>query len=183
MPISGGLKFLNREEVFAKVGLKQGMNVACLGCGNQGYFILPAAQMIGKDGLAYAVDVQTSVLDSVRHLASIQMLGNLQTVRANLEMVGSTRIPAGSLDVAFLINVLFQNKKHAEIIKEASRLMNKGGRLVVVDWKKIGVPFGPPVDIRVAPEQVIEYATKIGLRLVLQTEFGQYFWGLIFEKV
>jgi len=183
MEISGGLKFLNRDEVFDKVGLKQGMKVACLGCGNLGHFIIPAAQLVGKDGIAYAVDIQNSVLDSVQHLATLQMLTNLQVVRANLEIVGSTQIPADSLDVAFLINVLFQNKKHAEMIKEASRLIKKGGKLIVIDWKKIGVPFGPSVEIRVDPENVIKYATDLNLKLLLQTEFGKYFWGLIFEKV
>jgi hypothetical protein len=61
--------------------------------------------------------------------------------------------------------------------------MKKGGKLIVIDWKKIGVPFGPPVEIRVDPENVIKYAADLNLKLVLQTEFGQYFWGLIFEKV
>jgi ubiquinone/menaquinone biosynthesis C-methylase UbiE len=183
MEISGGLKFLDRDEVFNKIGLKQGMSAACLGCGNMGYFIIPAAQMVGKDGQAYAVDIQNSVLDSVRHQATIRGIANLQIVRANLEVVGSTKIPAESLDAAFLINVLFQNKMHEQIIKEASRLIKKGGKLIAVDWKKIGAPFGPPVEIRVEPENVIKYATDAGLRLTLQTEFGQYFWGLIFEKV
>lgn len=182
MEISGGLKFLNKDEVLSKVGLKQGMNVACLGCGNLGHFILPAAELVGKEGKAYAVDIQPSVLDSVRHFATLKLLTNLKTVRANLEKVGSTDIPADSLDVAYLVNVLFQNKKHAEIIKEATRLMKTGGKLVVVDWKKIGVPFGPLVEIRLDPAEVIKYATDLNLRLVLQTEFGQYFWGLIFEK-
>jgi ubiquinone/menaquinone biosynthesis C-methylase UbiE len=183
MEISGGLKFINRDEVLNKMSLKQGMNVACLGCGNSGHYILPSSQLIGKGGIAYAVDIQPAVLDSVKHLATIQGLTNLQTVRSNLENVGSTQIPHESLDVAFLINVLFQNKKHAEILKEAGRLLKRGGRVIVVDWKKVGVPFGPPLEMRIDADTIIKYATDINLKLVLQTEFGQYFWGLIFEKV
>jgi ubiquinone/menaquinone biosynthesis C-methylase UbiE len=182
MEISGGLKFLNQQEVFDKINLRQGMKVACLGCGNLGYFIIPAAKIIGQDGIAYAVDIQKPALDSVRHRATLEGLYNLHTVWANLEDVGSTKIPAGSLDVAFLINVLFQNKKHDKMIAEASRLLASGGKLVVADWKKIGIPFGPSVEMRVAPEKIIQIATDLKLKLVLQTEFGQYFWGLIFEK-
>jgi ubiquinone/menaquinone biosynthesis C-methylase UbiE len=183
MEISGGLNFLNKDEVLNKMGLIQGMKVACLGCGNMGHFIIPSAKLVGKDGVAYAVDIQPAALDSVRHLAVMEGLTNLKPVRANLEVVGSTDVPVGSLDVAYLINVLFQNKKHEEIIKEASRLLKKGGKLVVIDWKKIGVPFGPAVEIRVEPAEVIKYAADLNLKLTLQTEFGQYFWGLIFEKV
>jgi ubiquinone/menaquinone biosynthesis C-methylase UbiE len=177
-----GLKFLNKQEIFDKLNLQQGMNVACLGCGNQGAFIVPAAKLVGKDGLAYAVDIQKPVLESVRHLAALEGLTNLQTVWANLEDVGSANIPAGSLDSAFLINVLFQNKKYAEILKEAGRLLKLGGKLIIVDWKKTGVLFGPDVAIRVEPEIIIKLSADLNLKLVLQTEFGQYFWGLIFEK-
>lgn len=182
MPEFDSLQFLNKQEIFDRLNLEQGMKVACLGCGNQGAFILPASKLVGKDGLAYAVDIQTPVLDSVKHLAAMEGLTNLQTVRANLEVVGSTNIPENSLDAAFLINVLFQNKKHDQMIKESARLLKAGGKLVVVDWKKIGVPFGPALEIRVEPKEIIKLAADLNLKLTLQTEFGQYFWGLIFEK-
>ncbi|MCX6740641.1 MAG: class I SAM-dependent methyltransferase [Candidatus Parcubacteria bacterium] len=183
MSESGGLQFLDPKEVLDKVGLIQGMKVADLGCGNLGHFIIPAARIVGKDGLAYAVDIQSSVLDSVKHRAAREALNNLNTVRSNLEIVGSTPIPAASLDVVFLINVLFQNSQHSNMVTEAARLVKKGGKLVIIDWKKIGVPFGPAVEKRIDPQIIIKYATAEGLNLQLQTEFGKYFWGLIFEKI
>jgi ubiquinone/menaquinone biosynthesis C-methylase UbiE len=183
MPISGGAQFLNPQEVIEKVSLIEGMKVADLGCGNLGYFIIPMAKVVGKTGKAYAIDIQKSVLDAVSSRAKLQLLTNLETVWADLEKVGSSKIEVSSLDVVLLKNVLFQNKKRGEILKGAVSLLKKGGKLVVIDWKKTGIPFGPPAAIRVDADEVKSLVQGFGLQLLEETEFGDYFWGLIFEKL
>jgi ubiquinone/menaquinone biosynthesis C-methylase UbiE len=183
MPISGGAQFLNPKEIIEKVGLIEGMKVADLGCGNLGYFIIPAAKAVGKKGTAYAVDILPTVLEAVRGRAKLEGLTNLETMRANLEKPGSINIPAGSLDVVFLKNVLFQNKNYKVIVTGAVQLLKKGGKLLIVDWKKIGIPFGPPVEIRVDKELIKEIANGLKLKLLEEPEFSEYFWGLIYEKI
>lgn len=182
MPTSGNLQFLKQQDVLHKLDVTEGMNVASLGCGNLGYFIIPMAKIVGKEGKAYAVDILKSALESVRSRAKLEGIINLETVWADLEKVGSCTIPAGSLDVAALINVLFQNKDRVSIMKEASRLLKNGGKLIIIDWKKVAAPFGPAVDLRVDPQQVKDIASQLGLNLVEETAFGDYFWGLIFKK-
>lgn len=182
MAISGGAQFLNPKEIIAKVGLIEGMKVADFGCGNLGFFIIPAAKVVGKTGTAYAVDILKTALESVRGKAKLEGLTNLETVWANLEDPASIKIPVNTLDVIFLKNVLFQNKKHKEMIAGAVKFLKKGGKLLIVDWKKIGIPFGPPVDIRVDKENIKAAASALNLKLVEETEFGEYFWGLIYEK-
>ncbi len=182
MPIGGGTQFLNPQEIINSVKIIEGMRVADLGCGNLGYFIIPIAKLIGNDGIAYAVDIQKAVLDGVKSRAKLEGLTNLQTVWANLEDIGSTQIPSDSLDLALLINVLFQNKKREAILEESIRMLKKGGRLLVVDWKKIGIPFGPAVQIRVGSDEIKQLAGKLDLNLLEERDYGDYFWGLIFEK-
>jgi len=183
MPVRGGTQFLNPQEILEKLQITEGMTIADLGCGNLGYFIIPSAKLVGKKGKAYAVDIQRSVLEAVRSKAKLEVLTNIEIIWANLEKVGSTKIPNASVDAAMLINILFQNKKQKEILSEAGRILKKGGKVAVVDWKKVGIPFGPPVEIRVEPANVKNLASQMGLRLLEETNFGDYFWGLIFEKV
>lgn len=180
--MDGGKQLINTQEVFDKVNLSTGMNVACLGCGNLGYFILPAAEVIGRDGKAYAVDIQKAVLDSVRGKARLKGLINLTYVRANLEATGSTKIDENFLDAAFLINVLFQNKNYGLILAEAARILKKGGKLMVIDWKKGNGLLGPAPEMRVDPELIKKLALEVKLQLEEQTEYGEYFWGLLFKK-
>jgi len=183
MPVSGGTQFLKPQEVYEKIKIIEGMKVADLGCGNLGYFAIPAAKLVGKEGKVYAVDILKSVLDAVRSMAKLAGLTNLETIWADLEKVGSTKIPDSSVDVCLVVNVLFQNKKRKEILIEAARILKSGGKLAIIDWKKIGIPFGPPVENRIAPDLIKGWASELKLRLVEETEFGDYFWGLIFEKI
>jgi len=182
MPQERIAQFLKPQEVIAKCQIKEGMHVADLGCGNLGYFIIPIARLLGKSGQAYAVDILKTALEGVRSKAKLEGITNLTTVWANLEKIGSTAIPKESLDLALLINVLFQNKDHQSILKEASRLVKKQGRLIIVDWKKVGVPFGPELSQRIDANEIQQIASKLKLQVVEEIEFGQYFWGLILQK-
>jgi len=182
MAVAGGTQFLNFDEVIAKAKVIEGMKVGDFGCGNQGYFAIPLAQAVGKTGLVYAVDIQKPVLEAVQNKAKLQGITNMEFVWANLEKVGSTGIPAASLDFELLANVLFQNSKKLEILKEASRLLKPGGRLMVVDWKKTGIPFGPPVNLRLDSSDVVKMSAEANLRFGEEMEVGSYFWGLILVK-
>jgi ubiquinone/menaquinone biosynthesis C-methylase UbiE len=109
-------------------------------------------------------------------------LKNIKTVWSNLELIGATNIPTGSLDIAFIHNVLFQAGKHDSFLKETARLLKAGGKLMVIDWKKIASPFGPPVKDRPEPELIKNMAAKAGLKLLEEFEAGPYHFGLIFTR-
>ncbi|MBI3626982.1 methyltransferase domain-containing protein [Candidatus Uhrbacteria bacterium] len=173
---------LNPTSVLEKLGLTIGMKLADLGCGGAGHFVLPAARMVGQAGKVYAIDVMQTVLQSVESKARLENLTNIQYVWADVEMPGSTKIPDNSTDIAIIKNVLFQSQKHAAIIGEAARMLRVGGRLLVVDWKSPGSPFGPPLNIRVRKEDVRKIASGLGLRELAEFEAGRFHYGLIFEK-
>ncbi len=169
-------------DILSKAGVQAGMKVADLGCGNLGYFAIPAAKMVGKDGISYAVDILKSVLEAVEGRAKMQGLSNLKTVWSNLEMLGATAIEEASLDIAFLINMIFQSDKDDIVVKEACRLVKSGGKVAVVDWLKIATPFGPPALDRSNPEDIKRFAAAAGLKLEEEFSAGPYHYGLLFSK-
>jgi len=173
---------LIKTDIFAKVDLHEGMNVGDLGCGNLGYVSIPAAKVVGANGLVYAVDILKSALESVEGRAKQLGLNNIRTVWSNLEIIGATKIPAESLDVIFIVNVLFQSDKDAEIIRESHRLLKPQGKLVVVDWDQISAPFGPPMQDRAKKEDVKQAASNSGFQLTEEFQAGQYHYGLVFVK-
>lgn len=180
--ISGGNILLNTNAIFAHVQLTAGMRVADLGCGGAGHFAIPAARAVGKDGTVYAVDIVKSALESIRSKAKMENLGNIETVWSNLEIVGATKIDPDSLDVGMLINVLFQITKLENVIKESMRLVKPGGKILVVDWKTSGAPFGPKADTRVGVEKIKGITKQLNLSEVEEFEAGPYHWGLILKK-
>ncbi|MEI6627137.1 MAG: methyltransferase domain-containing protein [bacterium] len=179
---SHGGNELITADVYKIVDLQSGMTVADLGCGNLGFFTLPAAKIVGKNGIVYAVDIMKSTLQSVESRALSQGLSNIKTVWSNLELIGATKIDAGSVDVAFLKNILFQSKRHDLIIKEATRLLKTGGKLLIIDWMKISTPFGPSMTERIDPEDTKQHATEAGLTLAQEFQAGPYHFGLLFTK-
>lgn len=169
-------------DVLGKAGLEAGMTVADLGCGNLGYFALPAAKMVGKKGIVYAVDILKSALESVASRAKIQGLDNVETVWTNLEIPGAAKIPEASVDVAYLVNMIFQSEKDDIILQETHRLLKSGGKAIIVDWLKIATPFGPPMADRSNPEEIKKFASDCGLKLAEEFSAGPYHYGLVFVK-
>lgn len=169
-------------DVFSKISIEEGMMIGDLGCGNLGYFALTSAKMIGKKGIVYAVDVLKSALSAVEARAKHEGLENVKMIWSNLEIEGATKIPEESLDMAFIHNVLFQSEKSDSIVKEARRLLKSGAKLMIIDWLKIGAPFGPPVGDRIDPEKVKKIAQTANLTIVEEFSAGPYHFGLIFKK-
>lgn len=174
-------QFVDPEQVLHAIGLGDSMIFADFGCG-AGYFTLPAAAMVGEHGQVYAIDVLKSVLQDIQGKAKIEGLRNIQYVWADLEVPGTTKIAADSVDIAFLGHIIHQTTKHPEILGEATRVIKPDGQVVVVEWQKVKIPFGPPVEKRVAREDVIRVAQDTGLRLAQEFDAGSYHYGLIFKK-
>lgn len=180
---AGGNVLLNEDYIMAKAQISEKMRVANLGCGASGRFVFPVADLVGKKkGKVLAVDILKTVLERIERRAKQENYTNIETIWSNLEIFGGTKIEAESVDVAMLINVLYQSHRRPEILREAIRVLKKGGRLLVVEWKNTSTPLGPPVEERVKMNLLEEAGKKLGLTLEEDFEAGQYHYGLVFVK-
>lgn len=176
-----GLALIDPSIVFEEIGLAEGMRVADLGCGRTGQFVFPTAAVVGDKGIVYAVDVIQSVLENIQHNARSAGFTNIETIWADLEKVGQTPIPTASLNVCFLVNVLFSVHDMGSVIFEAGRLLKSGGALVVIDWKKPLGNLQPPAILN--PDDIKSFASKSDLFFSGTAEPGEYHFCLIFKKV
>ncbi len=173
--------FLDPDAVVGEFGITPGMRIADFGCG-AGHIGILSAQKTGKDGLVTALDIMEDKLDSFRARAKAMGLENVETKRANLEVLGSTGLSDDSQDMVILINILFQSTKKADILKEAHRVLKPGGSAIVVDWKQGSGGFGPPSELRTAPETMQNLFGGEGFSLQRPFNAGQFHYGLIFKK-
>ncbi len=180
----GGRELLDAHNLLIdQLGINYGAKVADLGCGTTGYFAFQSAQVIGETGTVYVVDIQKMILKNIENRAKMLGLNNVKTVWANLEDYGSTDIHDGTVDYAFLINVLFQNKKPETILREASRILRRGGRLLVIDWRQGRFPLGPLAEMKVTPDKVRELSVGAGFKEMKEIAAGKFHYGIIFEKI
>ncbi len=173
--------FLNPDKVIGEFGIQSGMSIADFGSGS-GHFAILVAKIVGEAGKVYALDIQETALDSVRVKAKALGLENIETIRANLEVIGSSGIADNSQDVVLIINTFFQSPKKTEMIEEAKRVLKNGGSLVVIDWKRAAGGFGPPDNLRT--DEIAIRSLVLGEGLVFENDIdaGQFHYGMKFKK-
>jgi len=122
-------------------------------------------------------------LEEIKKEAAKKNLPQIVTVWSNLEVFKATDIETSSLDGALLVNTLHQSNKKIEMLREAVRLLKRGGKLLIVEWKNADAPLGPEPDKRVNPESLKNAAIKIGLDILEEFDAGPYHYGLVLIKL
>lgn len=183
MILPGGNVLLDVNFILKKAQLSDKMKIANLGCGASGHFVFPCSAIVGKKGKVYAVDILKTILERISRQAKQENYQNIETVWSNLEIFNATKIETASLDQAYLINILYQSHRRADILRESIRMVKKDGKILVIEWKNIASPIGPEVEERVKQSLLEDAAKKLGLRLDEEFEAGQYHYGLIFTKL
>lgn len=167
--------FLNPDSILDKVGLRSEMVLADLGCGT-GCFAIPASRRVKK---VFAIDVQKGMLDIVRQKINKQKLTNIEAI---LSEEASIPLLDNSVDVLLMANVFHELEDRSSILKEGKRILSGEGKMIIVDWKKIEMDFGPPVEERLTPEEVISICRDNGFEVREQSDAGPYNYLMIFDK-
>jgi ubiquinone/menaquinone biosynthesis C-methylase UbiE len=160
---------LQPRALLRSLGLKAGDTVADIGCG-PGFFTLPAAEIVGPDGVVVAADIQGEMLTTVRVRAAEQGLTNVRLAKTSETELP---LPAQSFNLVIAAFVLHEVPKHATFLRKMGRLLKSGGHLAVLEWQKHETEFGPPLEDRIAPDELIADAAAAGLRLSKRRELGE----------
>ncbi|MBE7525373.1 methyltransferase domain-containing protein [Patescibacteria group bacterium] len=182
MMIRSGTELINPFKVLERVGIRERMRIADLGCGSLGHFVFPAAQLAGPKGKIYAVDILREVLEIIEHRAKDDQFYNIETIWSDIDVYRATRIPEGGLDICLLVNNLFLSQNKPNLAKEMARLIKKGGLALVIDWKPSQTPIGPPADQRVSPEEAQAIFDIPEFSLTDTFEPGRFHYGLLFKR-
>jgi len=180
--VVGGAELVDADQILQDMGMAEKMQVADFGSGGRAYFALHSAKMVGPAGLVYAIDILKGNLQAVEDLARFYNFKNIKTVWADLEVPGSTKIQDSTIDIVVIANLLFQTRKHKEIVQEAHRVLKKDGKLLLIEWKKINSPLGPPVEMRLDTNQVKKFIQENNFKLEKEFDAGPYHFGLILIK-
>jgi len=93
--------FLPRKNVLKEVAIKPGFDVLDYGCGPGGY-IIAAAELAGKSGKIYALDIHPLAIQRVQGIAAKKQLANVETICSDCK----TGLPDNSVDVVLLYDTL-----------------------------------------------------------------------------
>jgi ubiquinone/menaquinone biosynthesis C-methylase UbiE len=180
VPSVGG--FLDPQKIVGDLGVMVGMRVSDFGSG-AGHFTILLAKAVGESGLVTAIDLMDSALETLKSKAKLEAINNIETVRSDLEAVGGSSLANDSQDIVLIANSLFQNQRKDAIIEEAKRVLKPGGSLVIIEWRKGALGFGPPDSLRTTPEEMQNMATSKGFQFVREVDTGTFHYGIILKKV
>ena len=160
------------------LGIADGARVADLGAGG-GYFTIRLARRVGPNGIVYAEDIQTQMLESIKRRVEREQL---QNVRSVLGKPADPNLPPGELDAVLIVDTFNAFEQPVAVLRGVYESLKPGGRVGIIEYKKDGYGPGPDMEDRVDPDVVVRAASAAGLRLARTETFLRYQYMLVFEK-
>ncbi len=173
--------FLDPGRAVRAAKIHDSMKVADFGSGS-GFFTRAAARAVGPGGVVYAIDVDRPMLDRLANMAKGEGLENIEYVQGDLEVPHGSSLPENSVEVVLISNFLFQAQDKERVFEEAWRILRKGGRLVIIDWKDSFNNMGPHASHVVSKEACIQLAERGQFTYLEDIHAGTYHFGLILKK-
>lgn len=170
-----------RNEIVAALNLKDGDIVADIGAGT-GFFSLMFAEAVVPSGEVLAVDIAPRFIEHINTRAKEEGVPNVRTILCDDK---STRLEAGSADIAFTCDTYHHFEYPADTSASIRQGLKEGGILVVIDFERIpGVTSDWLMGhVRCGKETVIEEIEAIGFELIEEVDLFEQNYLIKFRKI
>ncbi len=120
--------FMKAEDLLLPAGVEKGQKILEVGCG-PGFFTIPAAEIVGEEGIVFANDINPFAIKKVEKKISKK---NIKNVKLLLEDVTKTSLLDDSIDLAFFFGVIHSLVNIIDdVILEMDRILTKDGIIAV----------------------------------------------------
>lgn len=159
-----------REErcslMLASLGLKPGMRVCDMGCGN-GFYSIQMAKIVGEKGHVYAVDIQPEMLKMLNERADKAGVANISPI---LGTFVDPRLPKEEIDLVLLVDVYHEFSNPEEMLARMRESLAPEGAIVLVEYRTEDpkVPIKP--EHKMSKEQILKELPPNGFKLVKEFE-------------
>jgi len=172
-----------REEECAtllkNLGIKPGMTICDLGCGN-GFYTVKLAELVGEKGKVLAVDIQPEMLQLLKEQAKEAKLTNITPILGSLV---DPRLPAGKVDLILCVDVYHEFSHPVQMLAAIRAALAPGGRLALVEFRKED-PNVPIKELhKMSKEQIRKELEPNGYKLVEQFDKLPWQHVMFFEGI
>jgi ubiquinone/menaquinone biosynthesis C-methylase UbiE len=164
------------HEVIHSLGLKPGEVIADIGAGS-GYFTFHLARHVGEKGKVYAVDVSPDMILHVNRRIRDTKSTNVVTILADPD---DPLLPDQSVNRFFICNVWHHVENQTKYLSLLKKMLKPDGEVVMIDFHKKELPVGPPLQVKIAREDLITQMETNGFRLKQEYGFLPYQYFLVF---
>ena len=164
------------HEVLTALNLKPGEVIADIGAGS-GYFTFRIAHHVGAKGKVFAVDVSP---DMIRHMNRRIRDSKAANVVSVLAEPNDPLLGERSIDRFFICNVWHHVENPTKYLSMMKKMLKPGGEIVMIDFHKKELPFGPPLEMKIAREDLLKQMEANGFRVTKEHTFLPYQYFLVF---
>jgi len=144
--------------VIGRMGDLSESTVADIGAG-YGYFTFRMAQTAKK---VIAIDIDSSalaVIDEKKNLLNPQIRDRIET---RLCTPADPNLRTAETNLVVFVNTYIYLSERADYLRRLMEGVAPGGRLLVIDFKKKNLPFGPPEAYKLSPGQIEQELADAG---------------------
>jgi ubiquinone/menaquinone biosynthesis C-methylase UbiE len=164
------------HEVIMALSLRGGEIIADIGAGS-GYFAFRLAPHVGEQGKVYAVDVSPDMILHInRRIRELKVKNVVSVLAAPDDPLLADR----SVDRFFFSDSWHHIENQTQYLALMKRMLKPGGQVVMIDFHKKELPVGPPMQMKLAREDVIKQLESNGFRLSKEHTFLPYQYFLVF---
>ncbi len=156
------------HEVMTALSLKPGEVVADIGAGS-GYFTFRLAHLVGNNGKVYAVDVSPDMILHINRRIRELKATNVVSILADPD---DPLLPERSVNR--FLSARGTTSRTNEVLALMKRMLKPGGEIVMIDFHKKELPVGPPMQMKIAREDLIKQMETNGFRLAKEHTFLPY---------
>jgi ubiquinone/menaquinone biosynthesis C-methylase UbiE len=120
--------FSPRRNVLKEVEIEPGLHILDYGCGS-GAYIAATADLVGRSGKIYALDIHPLAGQMVQNIASKKGVVNVEFIQSDCE----TGLQDNSIDVVLLYDILHTLSDPNRILQELHRVLKSDGVLSFSD--------------------------------------------------
>lgn len=164
------------HEVLTALNIKPGEVIADIGAGT-GYFTFKLAHHVGNKGKVYAVDVSP---DMIKHINRRIRDSKAANVTAMLAENDDPLLPDQSVNRFFICDVWHHIDDQKKYLAQMKKMLKPGGEVVMIDFHKKELPFGPPMQMKIAREDLIKQLESNGFKLAKEHTFLPHQYFLVF---
>jgi len=173
-------ELIEAGKLFQVLALKPWYTVLDMGSGT-GSYAIAMAQIIGDAGRVHAADLWEKGIERLGERVDRGGVKNVEPLVADVSK--AIPLPGESMDLILMATVLHDLKEAGVqdgALAEARRLLKRHGTFAVVEFKKVQGPPGPPISIRLSPEDVNALVSPFGFQKTGLHDIGPYNYLMTF---
>ena len=125
------LEYLNPDIIWEKVALPDPSVLIDVGAGTGLFALIFSRKM--KNGRVYACDISDAMISWMNENLPAESKGVVIPIKTEENFLP---LPDDTADLVYMINLHHELEDPQRVLKESRRLLKKGGKVMVIDWKK-----------------------------------------------